>query len=250
MRVLEKQASSNRLWRQITPDTEDMNSICELALKRLRADILSAQLPPGAKLIIKDLTESYQIGVSPLRDALAQLVGAGLVVRESQRGFQVAPVSRKDLRDVAKARKLIELAAFELSMQHIDEAWEKRVRATITAFYKASEGIGDNRPISADWEERHRAFHFALLSGCDSPTLFDLCSHLNDRFDRYRRLALPTRSFLGAVDQDHEVIFEAALAGRKSEAIALLGQHIDDTLAIIEEFFCEAQRFNPGSDSA
>ena len=229
------------LWKHIAPAARDTSSACECALIRLRDDILSGQLAPGAKIVIRDLIDSYQIGVTPLRDALAQLVGSGLVLREAQRGFQVAPVSREDLRDVTRSRKLVELAAFELSLQNIDDAWIKRATAAHRAFCEASRGVGDDRPISKDWEERHRAFHFALLSGCESPTLYSLCAHLHDRFDRYRRLALPTRSFMGAVDQDHEVLLDAALAGRTAEAIAVLGQHIDDTHAVIAQCFAAAQ---------
>ena len=41
---------------------------------------MSARLAPGSKLAIRLLTATYQIGISPLRDALAQLSGDGLVI--------------------------------------------------------------------------------------------------------------------------------------------------------------------------
>ncbi len=214
MRSSQRSVEPISVWRQVAPDTLDMNSICDHALRKLRSDILSCRLAPGAKLIVKDLSESYGIGSTPLRDALSQLVGTFLVVREAQRGFQVAPVSRRDLADVGRTRKFVEVAALELSMQKADEAWAGRVKAAHVAFLRTTIGIGDTRPIAEDWEETHRGFHFALLSCCDSPSLFEMCSNLNDRFDRYRRMALPTRSFTGAVDLDHEALLEAALAGQ------------------------------------
>jgi DNA-binding GntR family transcriptional regulator len=42
---------------------------------------------------------------------------------------------------------------------------------------------------------------------------------------------------MGAVGDDHEAFMEAALAGRREEAIALLARHIDDTAALVEEYF-------------
>jgi len=213
------------------------SSIGDKALRHLRADIISARLPPGAKLTVKTLTQRYGIGISPLREALAQLVGSGLVCREAQRGFRVAMVSREDLRGIGEARKLVELAAFEISLECMDEAWVRRVSRAHARFCEASDGIGDDRPISESWEQRHRDFHFALLSNCSSPALLQLCADLHDRFDRYRRLALPKRSFMGAIDQDHEELLEAALAGRSREAAALLGRHIDDTVTLIDENF-------------
>ena len=113
MHTVESKAGAEKIWRHVPPWI-DARSISEFALQRLRSDILSARLAPGAKLRLGLLTSIYQIGISPLRDALAQLAGDGLVILESQRGFRVAPVSREDLRDVSEARKRVELAALEL----------------------------------------------------------------------------------------------------------------------------------------
>lgn len=223
--------------RHPAPAIDDARSIGEFALRRLRADILSARLAPGTKLKIRHLSAQYGIGGSPLRDALAQLAGDGLVILELQRGFRVAPVSHADLRDVAQARKRIELAALELSLERGDEAWRQRVRATYASFAVVKQKVGDTTPITEDWEQRHRAFHLALLSACASPTLMRFLAQLHDRFDRYRRIALPSRSYMGAVGDDHEAFMEAALAGRREEAIALLARHIDDTAALVEEYF-------------
>lgn len=236
MRAGENTVTYERIRRQVPGHIDDAHSICELALKRLRADILSARLVPGTKLAIRLLTATYQIGVSPLRDALAQLAGDGLVILEAQRGFRVSPVSRQDLRDVANTRKFVELTALELSMQHMNDAWHRRVRAAYADFCQVKQRVGDSKPISEDWEERHHAFHFALLSACDLPILLRFCSQLHDRFDRYRRIALPTRSFMGAVVDDHELCMNAALNGNKADALSLLGRHIDDTLVLIEEY--------------
>ena len=145
-------------------------------------------------------------------------------------------MSRQDLRDVANTRKFVELTALELSMQHMNDAWHRRVRAAYADFCQVKQRVGDSKPISEDWEERHHAFHFALLSACDSPILLRFCSQLHDRFDRYRRIALPTRSFMGAVVDDHELCMNAALNGNKADALSLLGRHIDDTLVLIEEY--------------
>ena len=218
-------------------DLSGPQSISERALKELRTDIISARLRPGTKLTLAALTKIYGIGISPLREALAHLAGSGLVLRESQRGFRVTPVSVEDLRGISTARRLVELAAFEMSLAAMNGSWIRQVSLTHTHFCEASDGVGDERPISEDWERRHRAFHFALLANCKSPALLQLCADLHDRYDRYRRLALPKRSFLGAVDQDHDELMEAAVAGRRSEALLLLGRHIDDTTALIEENF-------------
>jgi GntR family transcriptional regulator, carbon starvation induced regulator len=224
------------LWRQQMALLEDSNSLCEQAIKFIKADIISGRLAPGSKLIVRDLTTLYGIGGTPLRDALAQLVGTGLVAREAQRGFRVTEISVSDLKDLGLARKMVELAALDLSLQNANDRWKERVREAHYAFLEANRGVGDNRPISQDWEDRHRAFHFALLSGCHSRTLFELCANLHDRFDRYRRIALPSRSTTGAVDLDHEHLVEAVMMEDSPRAGRLLAEHIDNIQALIAEF--------------
>jgi len=236
MHAVESKAGAEKVWRHVPPGI-DARSISEFALQRLRSDILSARLVPGAKLRLGLLTSIYQIGVSPLRDALAQLAGDGLVILESQRGFRVAPVSREDLRDVSEARKRVELAALELSIKRGDDVWATRVLSAYANFHQVKQKVGDTTPITEDWEQRHRAFHLALLSACSSPTLLRFCAQLHDRFDRYRRIALPSRSHMGAVGDDHKEFMEAALSRKQDEALALLGRHIDDTAALVEEYF-------------
>ena len=62
---------------------------------QLRADILAVRLQPDAELPLKILSYRYDVGLTPLREALTLLSGVGLVVHD-RRGFRVAPVSRAE----------------------------------------------------------------------------------------------------------------------------------------------------------
>src|SRR5262245_61084630 len=75
------------------------------ALFRLRTDIVAGTLKPGQKLPFAMLTAAYGVGVSPLREALCQLAGKGLVMLETQRGFRVTRVSSEDLADIVAVRR-------------------------------------------------------------------------------------------------------------------------------------------------
>jgi DNA-binding GntR family transcriptional regulator len=124
-----------------------------------------------------------------------------------------------------------------MSIQRGDDAWRTRVRSAHAKFCGVKQKIGDRHPISEDWEKPHRDFHLALVSACSSPTLLHFWSKLHDRFDRYRRVALPSRSHMGALGEDHESIMEAALKGKRDEAMTVLARHIEDTAALIEQYF-------------
>lgn len=206
-------------------------------LSRLRRDIIAGRLSPGRKLSFGFLAQHYDVGWSPLREALCQLAAQGLVVLESQRGFHVAPVSRADLNDVSAVRRHIEVHALGLSVELGDAAWREQLVEASDAFSRIAARAGDPRPIDEEWQAMHRRYHFALIGACDSPVLLQFCKQIYDRFDRYRRLAIPTQALMAGPARDHHDITRASLAGRRDEAQALLSRHIDEIAEVVARHF-------------
>src|SRR5436305_925757 len=101
----------------------------ELAYRRIRADILFGRLAPGRKLKLDRLRHEYATSVSTLRETLSRLSSERLVIAEGQRGFEVAPVSAKNLKEIAALRQLLEGRALEQSFEQGDLEWEGRVVA-------------------------------------------------------------------------------------------------------------------------
>jgi DNA-binding GntR family transcriptional regulator len=204
-------------------------------LVRLRADILSTELAPGTKLALHHLAKQYGIGITPLRDALSQLAGDGLVVMESQKGFRVAPVSRNDLLDVCDIRLRVELMALDLAFDRADADWDRRMKHAHAAFVHLKARVGEDLPITGAWEEAHRRLHMTLLSACASPTLMRVCCQIHDRIHRYRRIALPTKSYMGGISDDHFEISTAAYKRDRQSCKALLERHIVESNRLIVE---------------
>jgi len=82
-------------------------TVTEDAYHRIRSDIITGQLAPGKVLRSDWMREQYDIGISPLREALTRLTSERLIIAESQRGFRVAPIDIGEVRDVPETRILI-----------------------------------------------------------------------------------------------------------------------------------------------
>jgi GntR family transcriptional regulator, carbon starvation induced regulator len=230
-------ASNSLYWKHREFDRSNASSASAYVLARIRGDILSAHFRPGTKLYLKVLTARYQTSVAPIREALSVLCGAGLVIAESQRGFRVAPASPVDFQDIADLRIRLEATALEKSIELGDDVWVEEIYNAYERFMRLAQKVGEHDPITDAWEAYHREFHFCLISHCGSPTLLNFCSQLHDRFDRYRRLALPYGSYMAGIAGDHEEIRDATIRRDTERATALLQEHIQAITGVVLEQF-------------
>src|SRR3979490_572685 len=95
----------------------------------IASDILGGRLPPDSWLRLAVLRTAYGIGLGPLREAMANLAGRGLVIQEAQRGFRVAPVSLPDLLDLCETRTMLECRALRAALAAGSVDWEASILA-------------------------------------------------------------------------------------------------------------------------
>lgn len=208
-------------------------TLTQRAYALLRQDILSGALPAGTKLRIEALKAKYDIGASPLREALSRLAADGFVIAIENRGFRIPPLSLAELRDVTDQRKLIECEALRRAIARTDEDFESSVLA---AYYKLSRlddrlGEGDGE-LRSEWESRHRNFHRALIDGAESPWLSKFQEILYDQADRYRRLYLPQVQVPQGVKDDHKELLHAVLDRDADHACEILSNHVERVFEI------------------
>ena len=153
-------------------DQPGAETLASSAYERLRFDIISGVFPPEAKLLIRRLCARYEIGLSPIREALNRVSRDGLVKHHEQRGFTVTAVTEADLEDITKARCWANEVALRESIANGDQGWEE---AILIAFHRMSRLQGPaeqaDHPVDAAWERAHRAFHTSLISACGSSWL-------------------------------------------------------------------------------
>lgn len=206
-------------------------TLARRAYHRLRRDIVHGQLAAGSKLKLEALVQQYEVGMSPLREALVRLVGDQLVKTEDQRGFWVAPLSLDELDDISRVRKLIETEALRLSIERGDAAWAERVRGAFDALSEVEKDVVDLAPplpqqTIDEWEERNGRFHLALISACDSPWLVKLQDLLYHQAERYRRVSLSASRGRRFVHDEHQAIFDAAMERNALRACRLTEDHL------------------------
>lgn len=207
------------------------STLSESAYERLKHDIIHGALAPGMRLAVKQLSDRYAIGASPIREALARLAGEGLVQVFGQRGFRVPPINLADLQDVTATRTLIECEALRQSIAAGDDHWESTVVASHYQLQKFEQGQAHDFAL---WEHRNQSFHDALVAACPSPWLARLRITLYDQHRRYRFLSTqfaPSRDVAG----EHQALCDAALARDAATAVEVLRVHVERTAQTVKQ---------------
>jgi len=161
----------------------------QVAAYWLRRDIVRGVFEPLERLKIEQLTGFYDIGVTPMREAILMLSGSGLVVHEHQKGHRVAPVSLADYEDTMDVYKRVYKLALEMAVEAGDDAWEERVVVQLHRSMKVRKVLRDGDPEARElWQRAYWGFHLQLLSGCGSPLLMGIYRDLGHRLERYVNL--------------------------------------------------------------
>lgn len=205
---------------------EPAATIGENAYRRIRSDIIFGRLAPRQKLKLERLRDLYGASISTLREILNRLSSESLVVAEGQRGFEVAPVSVENLREIAALRLLLEGHALEQSFASGDMEWEGRVvaahhkLATLERRMRAGDLSETELWKRYDWE-----FHQALISACGSVVLMETHAGVFDKYLRYQMIALSFRGDIAA--EEHRIMHDCALERDAARAREVLIRHVE-----------------------
>lgn len=179
---------------------------------------------------IDALKESLETGASPVREALSLLTSDQLVDRIDQRGFRVAATSQEQFKEILDLRCRLEDLAVRDSVERGSAEWEE---ALILAHHYM---LRARQKSLESFEERHKAFHMALLGGCTSPILLRFCNQLYDLNVRYRYLAGKSKGYERRnVDAEHEDILNAAIDRDIDAVCTRLKEHYRNTGAFLAQ---------------
>jgi DNA-binding GntR family transcriptional regulator len=202
-------------------------SIGDRIYSRIRSDVIFGRLAPGQRLPLDRMRDAYATSIGTLREVLNRLASEGFIAAQGARGFEVAPASVDDLREVAGVRLLLECYALRQSFEAGDIEWEGRV---VAAHHKLAliekRMVRGDRAESEAWKRYDAAFHNSLISSCGSKLLLEMHAATYDKYLRYLVLSDVFRG-KASVDE-HRGLLEHALTRDWRAAQRTLGKHVHD----------------------
>jgi DNA-binding GntR family transcriptional regulator len=183
-------------------------SLAEKAYQLLRADIISCVLRPGQQVVQSRLAERYQIGTTPIRDALHRLARENLVQPVPRSGYIIAPITLTDIQEVFELRFLLEsFAARMAAARGSEDDLQEIVRlADITYVFKDRGSYLEHIALNAD-------FHRTIAIAAGNQRIVDQLSSLLDELARFFYLMYDLEDLSEAMRQEHDLLVEA-ICGR------------------------------------
>lgn len=162
-----------------------VSTIKEQVYNIIKSDILNGIIKSGEKLQEKDISKSLNVSRSPVREALKELVGEGLVENVPNKGTFVKKLEEKEIIDLFELRVILEQYAMRKT---VEEASNEDLKE-LDEIYERLEGSHSkddlNEYIKIDTELHNMFFR---LSG--NLTILNLVENITTLLQPFRVMSL------------------------------------------------------------
>lgn len=190
----------------------------------LRALLISGRMRPGVVYSAPKLAVRFGVSATPVREAMLDLVGEGLVEVVRNKGFRVTGLTGHELDCLAELRTMIEVPA----MTAIAEDCRGQVAAAVEALRPQARAIVEcaTKKDLVGYLAADTRFHLDFLALHGNEQLVDVVRDLRSRSRLYGLDELADAGTLGDLAGDHEEMVDVALARRPDRMREVIGRHI------------------------
>jgi DNA-binding GntR family transcriptional regulator len=200
----------------------------------IKHDILECTLEPGQLLEEATVSERYQIGRTPFREACPRLEAEGLIEIVPHRGVFVASFSTQDINDLFELRLVVEPTVAELACSRRQEGDLKRLEVNLVDCARLRKKQRSKVIPEINWNSQD--FHVQVARLTRNRELMDVVEHIHDKLMRiivFTARRSPDDYPFNAI---HAEIFEAIARGKGGEARKLMTQDIEHARQWVREF--------------
>ena len=198
----------------------------EAVKERLRTAILSGGLAPGSVVVLSEISEQLGTSKTPVREALRELSGEGLIDFGPFRSPVVHQPTLAEAEEIYQLRLILEPVA-------VREAVPLAAEADLLHAEELCQLMESPTALAA-WAEANRQFHAALgrsvksnrlratIDSLRNASMFQVVQSMGGRLDRRERANL-----------EHRAMLDAYRLGDSESAVILTIQHLQGTIEAI-----------------
>ncbi len=194
------------------------SSGAHMVWERLRARIISLDLPPHTRLRERDVTREYEVSRTPVREAFRMLLSEGLLEQQPTGGILVAPLDPRDMEDVYSLRAMIESLLVRCVVERATSAELAEIGALPDRMSLLAHDDAESRRLG-------RQLHEMILAAARNRHAASMLHRIQGQLDRYRALGDHRSDRRPHVLEEHMEICRAVSAGDGEAAARAVYQH-------------------------
>ena len=187
---------------------------------RIRDDIVAGDLQFGARITIDALATRYGVSHMPVREALRELQGEGLVVIEPNRGARVRTIDARFVENLFEIRTALEVMMVRRAAQRATAGDIAELRA-IEDLLERHIGSADHAAVVAENRRFHQTIN-RIADNVDALPIVD--KHWMLLAALWRNFGYGAARFAG-VANDHRHLIAALEAHDQEAASLIMGAH-------------------------
>ncbi|WP_219838313.1 GntR family transcriptional regulator [Paenibacillus sp. R14(2021)] len=196
----------------------EVSSVNYEVYDRLRQRIALGIIPPGKKISIRTLAESFGVSTMPVREALRKLQAEGFITFE-RRSVTVNELSAEEVQQVFTIRLRLEQLAAEWSL-------ERATPDDIGVLEDVLETMANPKIDVKEWRMLNKLFHLRFYQCSGSSHLLELIKNVWDKVEPYMTIYSSTVEDF----QEAQVQHSEMLAIIRQRDLPLLLEKIADHL--------------------
>jgi DNA-binding GntR family transcriptional regulator len=188
------------------------NSIADQAYWNIKKDILTCQLEAGSQVVQAQLVERYQMGITPIREALKRIEQEGFLQSIPRYGYVISPITIADVQNIYELRLILEKPSVRLAINRAPGNVLEQIAesANFTYQYGNSESYLNFLNMNTD-------FHVSIARASENKKLADMIARTLDEMTRIFNLGLDLRDSGDEMRHEHMLLANALLK-RDAEA--------------------------------
>ncbi|MBD0383625.1 GntR family transcriptional regulator [Paenibacillus sedimenti] len=203
-----------------------INSTRDAVYHRLKEQILSIELLPGASISEKEI--SLQLGVSrtPVRESFVRLSQEGLLDIYPQRGTVISLIDLELVEEARFMREQLERAVIRLACGSFPAEQLKELQTNLLLQNACIEEQDYKKMFELD-----EAFHRTIFEGCKKLNTWAVIQQINVHLNRTRMLRLAADHHWDDLIAQHQHMVEAIRENNADRAEKLMIEHLHLTIA-------------------
>ncbi len=197
-------------------------SLADQVFEHLENDILSGKYQRGEILTESRLCSELGVSRTPIREALRRLEQEHLI-EDSGKGSVVIGITEKDLKDIFLIREQLECLVASLAAENRTEEQLAELKEVLELqeFY-----LSKSDPEHIKFMDNK--FHTTLYKLSGSMSFYDTLVPLHKKIQKYRMVAVQSKSRAAASVEEHRKIFEAIADKNSALASKYAKEHVQN----------------------